>query len=314
MTIPAPEVLQLSAAPSARGVRLDRWLAQQRSDLSRSRVQKLIDRGEVLVDGQPQNKKYQLQGGEQITLQIPPPTTLDLVPEGIPLDILYEDEYLLIINKPAGMVVHPSAGHDQGTLVHALLAHCPLSTIGGVQRPGIVHRLDRDTTGAMVVAKTDFIHHQLQAQIQAKTARRDYLGVVWGAPALPQGTIDLPLGRHPVDRQKQAIVPLEQGGRAAQTHWQVLERFGPTSLVQFRLSTGRTHQIRVHSAHLGHPIVGDPVYGPSRSIKVNLPGQALHAWQLALIHPISGAAIAVEAPLPQHLQKLLQVLRRNSGS
>jgi 23S rRNA pseudouridine1911/1915/1917 synthase len=307
------ELVELWATMNGSGCRLDAWLAEQLPDFSRSRLQKLIEQGQVLVNGKPTDKKYKLQGVEQVSVRVPPPQPLDLVPENIPLDILYEDDQMLILNKAAGMVVHPSAGHETGTLVHALLAHCPLSAIGGVQRPGIVHRLDRDTTGVMVVAKTDFAHQHLQAQIQSKVARREYLGVVSGAPQEPEGIVDLPIGRHPVDRQKQSILPIEAGGRSAQTHWQVLERLGDFTLVKFRLATGRTHQIRVHSTRLGYPIVGDPLYGNARSIKVNLPGQALHAWQLELTHPLSGAQILAEAPLPPHFEKLLAVLRSRQG-
>jgi 23S rRNA pseudouridine1911/1915/1917 synthase len=285
--------------------RLDVWLSEQLPDFSRSRWQKLIAQGHIRVaDRVCTDKKYKLKSGDRVWISIPPPDLLDLVPESIPLDLLYEDEHLLIVNKPAGMVVHPSAGHSTGTLVHALLAHCPLSSI-----PGIVHRLDKDTTGAMVVAKTDFAHQHLQQQLQAKTARREYLGVVYGTPKVDRGTIDLPVGRHPVDRQKNAIVPLDRGGRAAVTHWQIEERLPSFSLLKFRLETGRTHQIRVHTTQMGHPIVGDPVYGSGRSIGVNLPGQALHAWQLDLIHPLTGELVSVTAPIPSYFLTLLQVLR-----
>jgi 23S rRNA pseudouridine1911/1915/1917 synthase len=303
-------VLELAVSAAGVGLRLDAWLAEQLPDLSRSRLQKLIDRGQVRVNDREIDKKYKLHAADLITVTVPPPESLDLIPEQIPLDILYEDDQLIILNKPAGMVVHPSAGHETGTLVHALLAHCPLAEIGGVQRPGIVHRLDRDTTGAIVMAKTDFAHQHLQAQIQAKTARREYLGVVSGTPREESGWIDLPIGRHPVERQRQAIVPEEAGGRSAQTHWEIVERLSYFTLVKFRLATGRTHQIRVHSTHMGCPIVGDPLYGSSKTVKVKLPGQALHAWQLELRHPISGETILAEAPLPEHFQKLLRILRQ----
>lgn len=291
--------------------RLDVWLTSQLPEFSRARWQKLISIGQIQV-GQKicHDKKYRLKSGDRVCVSIPPPATLDLMPEAIPLDILYEDEQLLIINKPAGMVVHPSAGHSTGTLVHALLAHCPLSSIGGVQRPGIVHRLDKDTTGAIVVAKTDFAHQHLQQQLQAKTARREYLGVVYGAPKTDNGTINLPIGRHPIDRQKQAIVAVDRGGKSAVTHWQIIERLRGFSLIEFRLETGRTHQIRVHTTQMGHPIIGDPVYGAGRAnIGVNLPGQALHARQLQLIHPLTGEMIGVTAPIPERFSTLLQVLR-----
>jgi 23S rRNA pseudouridine1911/1915/1917 synthase len=290
--------------------RLDLWLAAQLPELSRARWQRLITQGQIQIQDQVcTDKKYKLKSGDRVCVSIPSPTTLDLIPEAIPLDILYEDDHLIIVNKPAGMVVHPSAGHDTGTLVHALLAHCPLSSIGGVQRPGIVHRLDKDTTGAMVVAKTDFAHQHLQQQLQAKTARREYLGVVYGTPKTESGTIDLPVGRHPVDRQKNTVLPIAQGGKSAVTHWQIEEKLRSFSLLKFQLETGRTHQIRIHTTKMGHPIVGDPVYGTGRSIGVKLPGQALHAWHLELIHPHTGELIRAEAPIPAYFLTLLQVLR-----
>jgi len=290
--------------------RLDAWLSVQLPDFSRSRWQKLISSGHIQIANRVcSDKKYKLKAGDRVCVHIPEPEPLALVPEAIPLDILYEDEHLLIVNKPAGMVVHPSAGHSRGTLVHALLAHCPLSSIGGFQRPGIVHRLDKDTTGAIVIAKTDFAHQHLQQQLQAKTARREYLGIVYGTPKVESGTIDLPVGRHPVDRLRNTILPIEQGGKSAVTHWQIEERLRSFSLIKFRLETGRTHQIRIHAAKMGHPIVGDPVYGSGRSIGVNLPGQALHAWHLQLIHPQTGDLVSVTAPIPSYFLTLLQVLR-----
>jgi len=290
--------------------RLDSWLSLQLPDFSRSRWQKLISLGHIQIENRVcSDKKYKLKAGDRVCVHIPDPEPLDLIPEAIPLDILYEDEHLLIVNKPAGMVVHPSAGHSAGTLVHALLAHCPLSSIGGVQRPGIVHRLDKDTTGAIVIAKTDFAHQHLQQQLQAKTARREYLGIVYGTPKVENGMIDLPVGRHPVDRLRNTILPIEQGGKSAVTHWQIEERLRSFSLIKFRLETGRTHQIRIHAAKMGHPIVGDPVYGSGRSIGVNLPGQALHAWHLQLIHPQTGDLVSVTAPIPSYFLTLLQVLR-----
>jgi 23S rRNA pseudouridine1911/1915/1917 synthase len=292
--------------------RLDRWLTANVKDLSRNRIQKLIDWEYVLLNGQLcTNKKAAVQVGDRILLTIPAAKPLDLTPEAIPLDILYEDEHLIIINKPAGLVIHPAPGNMSGTLVNAVLAHCgdQLLGIGGVQRPGIVHRLDKNTTGAIVVAKTDLAHSHLQAQMKAKTARREYLGVIYGAPKGEGGTIDAPLGRHPVDRKKNAVVSEEKGGRHAVTHWQMEERLGNFSLLRFRLETGRTHQIRVHSTHMGHPIVGDPTYGSGREVGVNLPGQALHAERLELIHPASGERVVAIAPLPDHFLKLLTVLR-----
>jgi 23S rRNA pseudouridine1911/1915/1917 synthase len=301
-----------SESPETLPERLDRYLSQHLPDLSRSRIQQLIEQGNVQVNGKVcTSKKATVKLGDRIFLEIPDAQPLDLQPEDIPLDILYEDDSLLILNKPAGLVVHPAPGHPEGTLVNALLAHCPnLPGIGGVQRPGIVHRLDKDTTGAIAIAKTDQAQQHLQAQLKAKTARREYLGVVYGVPASDSGTIDLAIGRHPVDRKKMAVVPIEKGGRSAVTHWLVQERLGNYTLMHFQLETGRTHQIRVHSAHIGHPIVGDPVYSSGRSIGVNLPGQALHAWRLRLQHPVTEEQIQVTAHPPPAFVKLLEVLRR----
>ena len=299
--------------------RLDAYLAQEveglEMGLSRSRLQKLIEAGQVQLNDQVcTEKKTLVQPGDRLSLHIPPDVPLNLEPEAIALDILYEDDQLIILNKPAGMVVHPSPGHSHGTLVHALLAHCPLAAIGGVQRPGIVHRLDKDTTGAIVVAKTDHAHHHLQQQLKAKTAYREYLGIVYGSPKTEAGIVDQPLGRHPVDRQKITIISLEKGGRNAITHWQTEERLGNYTVIKFQLETGRTHQIRVHSAYMGNPIVGDPVYGRGRDVGVNLPGQALHAWKLRLIHPVSGELLEAIAPVPETFQTLLQILRRRANA
>lgn len=295
--------------------RLDRYLAEQLPELSRARIQKLIEQGHVWInDGACLSKKVAVQVGDRIHLTIPDAQPLDVQAEDIPLDVLYEDDSLLIVNKPVGLVVHPAPGHEVGTLVNALLAHCPnLEGIGGVQRPGIVHRLDKDTSGAIAIAKTDQAHHHLQAQFKAKTARRDYLAVVYGVPKTLKGTIDAPVGRHLVDRKKMAVVPEEKGGRRAVTHWQVEERLGNYTVMLFQLETGRTHQIRVHSAHIGHPVVGDQVYGSGRSLGVNLPGQALHAWKLRLKHPITEEWVEAIAPLPSTFTTLLDVLRRRTS-
>ena len=289
--------------------RIDRYLAENLTDMSRSRIQDLIIEGNIWVNDKIcASKKAILKNGDRIIINIPEVKETALLPENIPLDILYEDDQLIIINKPAGLVVHPSPGHEKGTLVNRLLAHCPLAQIGGEKRPGIVHRLDKDTTGAIVIAKTDYAHQHLQKQLQAKTAKREYLGVVYGVPKTAKGTIDQPIGRHPVDRQKNAIIPIEKGGRNAVTHWEIKERFGNYTLVQFQLETGRTHQIRVHSAFMGHPIIGDPLYSAGKSIGVNVPGQVLHAWKLHLEHPITGEIISAIAPLPEYFITLLKVL------
>ncbi len=310
--------------PPKKGERLDRWLADRMVDMSRSQLQRLIEQGYVWINQAIcQSKKATLSQGDTIHITLPPPRPLALEPEAIPLNILFEDEQLVILNKSAGMVVHPAPGHSSSTLVHALLAHCQVETsegivttlsgIGGTQRPGIVHRLDKDTTGAIVVAKTDHAHQHLQAQIAAKTARREYLGLVYGQPKEDSGTIDQPMGRHRVNRDKQTIIPVEQGGRAAVTHWEMQERLGNYSLLYFRLETGRTHQIRVHCAFMGWPIIGDPLYSRGKSLKVNLQGQALHAWKLTLIHPVSGGIIEAIAPLPDDFNRLLDQLRKKKG-
>ena len=298
------------AADLAKSERIDRFLAHQLIDLSRSRIQVLIDDGYVTVnDVICNNKKDLIKAGDRIQLTTPAATPLDLIAQEIPLDVLYEDEHLIVINKPAGLVVHPAAGHADGTLVNALLAHCTeLSGINGTQRPGIVHRLDKDTSGVIVVAKSDRAHQNLQAQIQAKTARREYLAIVRGVPKSDSGLIDAPIARHKSDRKKMAVV---DDGRKAITHWQIMERFGHYTLVKFDLETGRTHQIRVHSAHMGWAIAGDPVYGhPNKEISQYIIGQALHAWRLTFTHPVSGELIQNIAPLPEGFEKLLVFLRR----
>ena len=301
------------AADLAKSERIDRFLAHRLTDLSRSRVQVLIDDGYVTVnDVICNNKKDLIKAGDRIQLTTPAATPLDLIAQEIPLDVLYEDEHLIVINKPAGLVVHPAAGHADGTLVNALLAHCTeLSGINGTQRPGIVHRLDKDTSGVIVVAKSDRAHQNLQAQIQAKTARREYLAIVRGVPKSDSGVIDAPIARHKSDRKKMAVV---DDGRKAITHWQIMERFGHYTLVKFDLETGRTHQIRVHSAHMGWAIAGDPVYGhPNKEISQYIIGQALHAWRLTFTHPVSGELIQNIAPLPEGFEKLLVSLRHSYG-
>ena len=293
------------------GARLDKWLSLQLPDISRSRLQKLIESNNLILNDQVcTNKKTKLKIADRLLLKIPPPEKLNLQPENIPLDVLYEDEHLIVINKQAGIVVHPAPGHPNGTLVNALLYHCDnLAGIGGVERPGIVHRLDKDTTGAMVVAKSDLVHQHLQQQIKAKTARREYWAVISGSPNGDKGKIDLPIGRHRSDRKKMAIILPEKGGREAVTHWEVIERYGNHTLMRFLLETGRTHQIRVHSTHLGYPLVGDRLYGSGGSLKVNLAGQALHAYKLTLQHPITGQIIEAIAPFAEEFSKLLRVLR-----
>ena len=294
-------------------MRLDRWLVSQRPEQSRARIQKFIDSGYVRVNGSVGRAKTPLRQGDTVELWMPPPEPLEyLKPEPIPLDVLFEDEHLIVVNKPAGLTVHPAPGNRDGTLVNGLLHHCPdLPGIGGERRPGIVHRLDKDTTGCLVVAKTQQALVALQNQIQRRIASRDYLGVVHGVPAGDNGSLVGAIGRHPVDRKKYAVVS-DDKGRQARTHWQRLERLGDYTLLRFRLDTGRTHQIRVHCAHMGHPLVGDATYSRCRRLPVDLPGQALHAVQLALNHPVSGERLTFEAPLPDPFERLLACLRRST--
>jgi 23S rRNA pseudouridine1911/1915/1917 synthase len=292
-------------------MRLDRWLVSQRPEQSRARIQKFIDAGHVRVNGVTGRAKTPLRHGDTVLLWMPPPEPLPyLVAQEMPLDVLFEDEHLIVLNKPAGLTVHPAPGNRDGTLVNGLLHHCPdLPGIGGELRPGIVHRLDKDTTGCIVVAKSQEALVKLQVQIQKRIASREYLAVVHGQPAADSGTVVGAIGRHPSDRKKYAVVS-DGSGRHACTHWRVIERLGDFALLRFRLDTGRTHQIRVHCAHMNHPIVGDPVYSRARRLPVPLPGQALHAVQLGLDHPLSGERIVCEAPLPAPFTKLLAALRR----
>lgn len=301
------EPLRFQAPPEAKGERLDQFLQRHFPDLSRSRLQELIQAGSVLVGGKPSRSGLRLRGDEQLLVTLPPPREASVEAEAIPLEVLFEDGDLLVINKPQGLVTHPAPGAWSGTLVNALLAHCKdLSGIGGVLRPGIVHRLDKATSGLLVVAKTDAAHRALAEQIASKSARRQYLAIVHGVPAGGAGTVDQPIARHPSERIKMAVVA---GGRAARTHWRVLESFADAALLEVTLETGRTHQIRVHMAHLGHPVVGDPVYGPHRSFPVRLEGQALHAYRLAFVHPRTLQELCFEAPPPERFEALLRYLR-----
>jgi 23S rRNA pseudouridine1911/1915/1917 synthase len=297
--------------PKPLPMRLDRWLVAQRPEQSRARIQKFIDAGYVRVNGVTGKAKTPLRQSDTVELWMPPPEPLPyLMPQEIPLDVLFEDEHLIVLNKPAGLTVHPAPGNKDGTLVNGLLHHCPdLPGISGKLRPGIVHRLDKDTTGCIVVAKSQEALVKLQVQIQKRIASRDYLAVVHGVPAAEHGTIVGAIGRHPADRKKYAVVH-DDSGRHACTHWTLLERLGDYSLMRFKLDTGRTHQIRVHCAHIGHPIVGDPVYSRCRKLPLALPGQALHAFQLGLDHPINRERLLFEAPLPPVFEKLLALLRR----
>ena len=297
--------------PKPLPMRLDRWLVAQRPEQSRARIQKFIDAGYVRVNGVTGRAKTPLRLNDAVQLWMPPPEPLPyLLAQDIPLDVLFEDSYLIVLNKPAGLTVHPAPGHRDGTLVNGLLFHCPdLPGIGGEMRPGIVHRLDKDTTGCIVVAKSQEALVKLQVQIQKRIASRQYLAVVHGVPPADEGTVVGAIGRHPVDRKKYAVVA-EETGRHACTHWRLIERLGDYSLMRFKLDTGRTHQIRVHCAHIGHPIVGDATYSRCRKLPIALSGQALHAVALGLDHPITGERMQFEAPLPEVFEALLAVLRR----
>ena len=289
------------------GERLDVFLVRQQPELSRAHVQKLIASGEVLVDGRARKANFKLKAGASVSFKLPEAAPIEVKPEDIPLDILYEDEDIIVVNKSRGMVVHPAAGVNSGTLVNALLFHChDLSGINGEIRPGIVHRLDKDTSGVMVAAKNDKAHLNLAEQIGMKTAHRSYLAVVHGNIKEEAGIIKGDIGRHPTDRKRMAIV--QENGKPAVTHFKVLERFGDYTLVECRLETGRTHQIRVHMTSIGHPLVNDPKYGRCKS-PFGIKGQTLHSRQLTLKHPATGEEMTFEAPLPEDMEKILAALR-----
>lgn len=283
--------------------RLDKVVAHHLQEYSRSQLQKWIDHGLVRVNGQEVADKYRVRVGDVVTVQPAKPHKISLEAENIPLDIVYEDDDLLVVNKPQGMVVHPAPGHPDHTLVNALLYHCPLSTINGEFRPGIVHRIDKDTSGLLMVAKNDQAHRSLASQLKAKTTQREYLALVHGNIKTDQGTIDAPLGRSKRDRKKQAVVA---DGRHAVTHFRVLRRYRHYTLIACRLETGRTHQIRVHMASIGHPLAGDPLYGPRKTLPGN--GQYLHARLLGFRHPRTGKEMVFTAPLPAWFQKMLDQL------
>ena len=293
------------------GERADAALARLAPDLTRSAAQRLLEEGRVLREGRPLRKNDKLQAGDVLALDLPEPQPVALEPEDIPLDIVYEDKDLLVINKPKGLVVHPAAGHWSGTLVNALLYHCrdSLSGINGELRPGIVHRIDKDTSGLLIVAKNDFAHQALAAQLQDHTLARTYVCLVVGGVREDSGVIDAPIGRHPTDRKKMAIT--EKNSRHAVTHWRVLERFPGYTLLECRLETGRTHQIRVHMAYRNHPIVGDTVYGrPKPELGQN--SQCLHARALTFRHPRTGETMTLTCPLPDYFTRLLEALRRRT--
>lgn len=295
--------------PAEAGARLDLFLAEKYPELSRSRIQGIINDRLLTVNQKIEKPSYRIRSGDRIEFKMPEPTPLEAEPEQIPLEVLYEDQDLVVVNKPQGMVVHPAEGNYSGTLVNALLFHCrDLSGINGRLRPGIVHRIDKDTSGVLVVAKTDFAHQGLAEQIKRHAVARIYTALVRGNLADERGTVDAPIGRHPVDRKRMAVV---HGGRRAVTHYRVLKRFRGYDLIEARLETGRTHQIRVHMAYIGHPLVGDLRYGPADN-KLGLQGQALHATTLGFIHPRTGDYIEFSVSLPGRMELALRQLEENS--
>lgn len=289
------------------GLRIDKYLSNEMPDFSRSFLQNLLSRELVCVNEKPVKANYKLRTGDEITVQIPPQKAVEIVAEDIPLSILYEDEDVLIVNKPKGMVVHPSAGHESGTLVNAIMYHCKdnLSGINGEIRPGIVHRIDMDTTGSLIICKNDKAHQNIAKQIQVHSINRIYEGIVMGVLKEDEGTVKTLIGRSPSDRKKMAVVT--QNGKEAITHYKVLKRFRNYTYVQFKLETGRTHQIRVHMAHLHHPLLGDTVYGPAKQ-PFSLKGQTLHAKIIGFEHPTTKEYVEFEAPLPEYFTKLLKKL------
>lgn len=303
-----PEHVIFTVPEEFAGERLDKWLAAPERDLqmTRSAVQLRMEQQAVLVNGTPVPKNYRQRGGDVIEITLPEPEPLTLEPENIPLDIVYEDADLLVVNKPKGMVVHPAPGHATGTLVHALLYHCgdQLSGINGVIRPGIVHRIDRNTSGLLMVAKTDAAHHSLSAQIQAHSFTREYQAVAVGRFREPSGTIDAPIGRHPVDRKKMCVT--QKNSKRAVTHYETILAYQKATHLRLRLETGRTHQIRVHLAYLGHPVLGDDVYGKPYP---GLAGQCLHAAKIGFVHPTTGQYLEFESPLPDYFRRVLRQLR-----
>lgn len=291
------------------GERIDRYLAENLEDRSRSYLQKLIKDGKVKVNGKPVKANYRLVFDDRVEVFMPEVKEPDIEPENIPLDILYEDKDVLLVNKPKQMVVHPAPGHYSGTLVNAIMYHCgsELSGINGVMRPGIVHRIDMDTTGSLIICKNDASHQSLSEQLKEHSINRIYEAIVHGNIKEEEGSINAPIGRHPTDRKKMSIH--SKNGREAITHYKVLERFGNYTHIQCKLETGRTHQIRVHMASIGHPLVGDSVYGPAKCPFPNLQGQTLHAKTLGFIHPATKEYLEVNAPLPDYFTSLIKKLR-----
>lgn len=302
------EPIRLRASEESKNQRLDAFLASSLDGLTRSQATRLIESGEVAVNGKTAGKSYKLAGGEDIAVTLPEPEPVEAVPQDIPLDVVYEDADVIVVNKPSGMVVHPAPGHPDGTLVNALLYHCAgtLSGIGGALRPGIVHRIDRDTSGLIIAAKNDAAHQYLSAQLADHTLARTYECIVVGALREDRGTVDAPIARHPADRKRMAVVA---GGREAVTHWEVIARYPGYTHVRCRLETGRTHQIRVHMAYIGHPILGDTVYGAKKEVP-GLTGQCLHAVGLRFLHPRTHEVVELSCPLPEEFTRMLQKIRK----
>lgn len=296
----------ITASEQASGQRLDSYAAAE-TGLTRSKVQKLIEQGDILVNGREAKAKYTVRAGDEISIFIPPPAAAEIISQEIPLDIVYEDADIAVINKPVGMVVHPAAGNPSGTLVNALMFHLKdLSGIGGELRPGIVHRIDKNTSGLLVVAKNDFAHNSLAEQLKTHSVRRTYLALCAGNFKEDCGTVNAPIGRHRTDRKRMAVV---QNGREAVTHYTVLERFGSMTLLRVELETGRTHQIRVHLSHISHPLIGDDVYGKGKN-SLGFIGQALHAAELRLTHPRTGENMCFTADMPENFKNALEKLRK----
>lgn len=321
--MPAPDAFTIVAKEFSDGERLDVYLSSQFEDLTRSRACQLVLGHQVTVNGEYKKPSYRVRRGDRVDGEIPPAESIDVEPEALPLDILYEDDVLMVINKPSGMVVHPAPGHKTGTLVSGLLHHCPeIGPIGEKFRPGIVHRLDKDTSGAMVVAKNAAVHSHLGVQFASRSIRKIYLALVYGRLQNDAGTVELPIGRHPTDRKRMSISSLH--GRPAKTHWRVRERFDGITLLELLLKTGRTHQARVHCEALNHGIIGDPIYG-SRRPAANLAApisalvketdrQMLHAWRLEFIHPDTDRPMQFEAPVPPDMRELIEALRYSTAS
>lgn len=302
------EEFKAEYTPGEEILRIDRFLGSRLEQVSRSYLQKLVKDGAVLVNGKPVKSSYKVENGDRIRLEIPDAVEPEIEAEPMALDILYEDSDIILINKPKGMVVHPAAGHYSGTLVNGLMAHCKneLSGINGVMRPGIVHRIDMDTTGVLIVCKNDKAHNAIAEQLKVHSITRKYYAIVHGVPKADTGTVNAPIGRHPVDRKKMSIN--EKNGKEAVTHYRVLQRFRRFTFVECQLETGRTHQIRVHMASIGHPLLGDQVYGPAKVPFSGLQGQTLHAGVLGIIHPSTGEYMEFTAPLPAYFEAILKKL------